>query len=264
LKKLSDTINLPVSMPQTHTFSDLIRAALQQEFSGWDFSFLNGRLIEAPLPWDYRQIAWERSRHAGALLDIGTGGGEFLSGLAPLPRLTLASENYPPNVPIAAARLLPLGAPVVWAYEMQLPFADGSFDLIINRHAGYSEAEVFSLLRPGGRYLTQQVGGRNQFELNAWLQDQPDFMYAHWTLDYARPRLEEAGFVILSAEEGFPETVFTDIGALVFYLKVISWQIADFSVEKYQERLLALHEKMQAEGRLVTHAHRFLIEALRP
>lgn len=41
---------------------------------------------------------------------MGTGGGEFLAGLQPLPPHTCATEGYPPNIPIAQQRLKRLGA----------------------------------------------------------------------------------------------------------------------------------------------------------
>ena len=50
-------------------------------------------------------------------------------------------------------------------------------------------------------------------------------------------------------EEAFPKTQFADIGAIVFYAKVIPWEFPDFSVERYCDRLLALQERT-GKGRL--------------
>ncbi len=69
------------------------------------------------------------------MLDMGTGGGEFLSSLAPFPPYTCATEAYPPNVPIAKARLEPLGIEVFQISEDNfLPIPDNTLDLVINRH----------------------------------------------------------------------------------------------------------------------------------
>ncbi|MFC7106178.1 hypothetical protein ACFQQB_40660 [Nonomuraea rubra] len=84
----------------------------------------------------------------------------------PLPPRTAATEGYAPNLPIARARLEPLGVEVA---ESTHAFPDASFDLVLNRHAPYDPAEVRRLLAPGGRYLTQQVSGRDLEELNAAL-----------------------------------------------------------------------------------------------
>ena len=49
---------------------------------GWDFSHIAGRYTEeTDLPWDYRQIILERLTPEMKLLDVDTGGGEFLLSL---------------------------------------------------------------------------------------------------------------------------------------------------------------------------------------
>ena len=48
---------------------------------GWDFSHIDGRYDETPLPWDYREIALDGLKPCHRLLDMGTGGGEFMLGL---------------------------------------------------------------------------------------------------------------------------------------------------------------------------------------
>ena len=47
-------------------------------FSGWDFSHLDGRWQEGGIPWDYGEIVREFLQDSMELLDMGTGGGEFL------------------------------------------------------------------------------------------------------------------------------------------------------------------------------------------
>jgi hypothetical protein len=94
-------------------FDELIAEAERQPFAGWDFSYVKDRMVEATLPWDYVVEVLERLNGVSALLDLGTGGGEVLSQLAPFPPRTFATEEYAPNAPIAARRLHPLGAQVV-------------------------------------------------------------------------------------------------------------------------------------------------------
>ena len=54
-------------------------------FSGWDFSFISetGRMKSEPLSWSYGSIAFLLMQRAKSMLDMGTGGGEFLSMLQP-------------------------------------------------------------------------------------------------------------------------------------------------------------------------------------
>lgn len=243
-------------------FDKLVDEAWHHEFCGWDFGYLAGRMLESELSWDYRQIVAAKARHATALLDLDTGGGEFLSSLRPLPPNTWATEAYPPNVPIAKACLGPLGVRVVDALAAApLPFRDRSFDLVIDRHGSYLASEVYRILRPGKRFVTQQVGGENCIGLNEMLQDRVAFEYSYWTLGYAVRQLEESGFRILDRREEHPRVEFLDIGAVVYYLKVISWQVGDFGIDRHRERLARIHQVIQETGRFAVTAHRFIIEA---
>jgi SAM-dependent methyltransferase len=243
-------------------FEKLVSEALEQEFSGWDFSFIAERLKESSTTWNYPEIVRSYITPDVYLLDMDTGGGEMLSSLQPLPHHTYATEGYLPNVPVARNRLEPLGVKVIqtWGDDL-LPFKDGLFDLVINRHGSFIATELHRILKPGGIFITQQVGGENNFELNEFLQEKPEFQFSYWTLDWATNQLTEAGFQILEQREEFPETIITDIGALVFHLKVISWQIADFSVEKYYDKLVKIHNIIQENGELRIKSHRILIVA---
>ena len=152
---------------------DLIAEALRQPFQGWDFSYLNGRMIEEPLAFDYIAEVRKRLEGVRALLYPGTGGGEVFSQLAPFPPArTFATEEYAPHAPIAARRLHPLRAQVV-RYDApmenfaqlgsprpgksSLSFRDGAFDLVIDWHEPYLSVEVFRVLRSGGRFITAAV-----------------------------------------------------------------------------------------------------------
>ena len=48
----------------------------QQPFSGWDFSYLDGRMLEDQAPWSYSTRAAELMRKSSSVIDLGTGGGE--------------------------------------------------------------------------------------------------------------------------------------------------------------------------------------------
>ena len=97
---------------------------------------------------------------------MGTGGGECFSEICRgHDGLAVATEEWPPNVPVASARLSAIGAPVVHASSLHLPFGAASFDLVLDRHEELYPAEVARILAPGGRFLTQQVGSDNWREL---------------------------------------------------------------------------------------------------
>jgi SAM-dependent methyltransferase len=243
-------------------FERRIQEAEAQEFSGWDFSWLRGRWDEHDPTWDYKQLVEERLTGISALLDMGTGGGEFLASLHALPEYSCATEGYALNIPIAQARLAPLGVKVFpFSDDRELPFADQSFDLIINRHESYDVSEVFRILKPGGIFLTQQVGARGCMQLNEFLGAPVEEDAVNWRIAQELEPLVAAGFRILNWDEQSLESIFYDIGAVVYYLKVIAWQIEDFSVEAYKPALLRLHDYILQNGWFKARAHRFLIEA---
>ncbi|KHF35169.1 Ubiquinone/menaquinone biosynthesis C-methyltransferase UbiE [Paenibacillus sp. P1XP2] len=231
-------------------------------FSGWDFSYLGntGRLQEFPLRWNYYNLVEQAISQSESMLDMGTGGGEFLSRLSRLPAHTCATEGYKPNVEVARRRLEPLGVRVSYIEkDEQIPFADEEFDLVVNRHESYCPKEVHRILKPGGLFITQQVGGTNDQELNEWLAA-PNDEFAHWNLDYAVRELEPY-FDIEGQDEEVTRSRFYDLGAVVYYLSVIPWQIPDFSVERYDRQLRELHRTLEQQGYLDTSCHRFIIAA---
>ena len=65
-----------------------------KEFKGWDFSYLDGRIEEEKLPWDYKSFICKYLNKDDMLLDMGTGGGEFLLSLQhPCTNVLILSEG---------------------------------------------------------------------------------------------------------------------------------------------------------------------------
>src|SRR2546425_12161877 len=87
----------------------LLDEAERQPFVGWDFSWLRGRLDSQPLPWDYTATIAEHARSSPDLLDLGTGGGEWLAELSHPPPRTGATEASGAHVALAPARPRPPG-----------------------------------------------------------------------------------------------------------------------------------------------------------
>ncbi|MGM0411125.1 MAG: methyltransferase domain-containing protein [Bacillota bacterium] len=230
----------------------------------WDFSYVEdiGRMVESPLKWSYTSKILNKIRKANTLLDMGTGGGEFLSLLEPLPANTYATEGYEPNLDIAKEKLKPLGVNVVKVEkDKKLNFDNDFFDLIINRHEDYEVNEVKRVIKKNKYFITQQVGGKNCIELNKLLGANEDFGMPKWNLNYAVNELKKEGFTIIEEKEDFPKLRFFDIGAVIYYLKAVPWQIEDFNVEKYYNSLKKLHNHIQEKGFIDIKEHRFFIIA---
>ncbi|MES5955604.1 class I SAM-dependent methyltransferase [Bacillus fungorum] len=252
-------------MKRDPLFLTLLESA-NTNFSGWDFSFISetGRMKSEPLSWSYGSAAFQLMQHAESMVDMGTGGGEFLSMLQPFPSTIYATEGYTPNVPIARNKLEPLGVTVLEVTDdTALPFQDGQFDLIVNQHESYVASEVKRSLSPNGTFLTQQVGGLDCAVLNEQFGSPLNSEFTSWSLEVACSELKENGFTILEAKEEFPFQRFYDIGAIVYYLKAIPWQIPDFTVERYYEELYRIHEIILQKGYFDVKQHRFIIKAIR-
>ena len=231
-------------------------------FQGWDFSYLKTRLIEAEPRWDYLALARSAVRRAQDILDMATGGGEVFSSLALFPGRATAVEGYLPNLPVARRRLEPLGVPVFQANTASgMPFDAGSFDLVLNRHGGFRPAEVHRILKPGGVFLTQQVGGDNLADLIARFGAKP--RWPNNTLAPMTERLHALGFEIRREEEWRGPVSFLDVGAVAYFLKAIPWVVEDFGVESHLQPLAALQAELDRGQPLQFTYTRFLIEAVK-
>jgi SAM-dependent methyltransferase len=229
-------------------------------FSGWDFSYHAGRVREEEPPWDYMALARQALARATAVLDVATGGGERFAQLAPFPSHARAMEGYGPNVFIAQSRLEPLGVQVLACGESQpMPFSDGEFDLVLNRHGGCWNPELGRVTRPGGHLLTQQVGPGNSWDLMEAFGSKPQWVEN--SLDFVSGKLKAVGFEILDGRDWRGHAHYLDVGALVYDLKAIPWLVPGFSVDGYLETLWRLQRRLETEGTLSFQRSLFLIKA---
>ena len=143
----------------------------------------------------------------------------------------------------------------------RLPFQDARFDLVISRHESYDPQEVFRVLKEDGRFITQQVGGLDNLELNQALEKEITYPFTNCSLTEDLTDLYDAGFIIERAEKAALSSIFKDIGAVVYYLKAIPWQIPSFSLDTHAEALIRLHNIIERQGTFEATAHRFLILA---
>lgn len=230
---------------------------------GWDFSHIEGRYAEqGDLPWDYRAVIGEYLRPEMSLLDIDTGGGEFLLSLNHPYENTAAMENYLPNVELCKKVLLPLGIDFrPGDGKEKLPFDDGSFDMVINRHGDFNAEEIYRILKPDGLFITQQVGAENDRELVALLCGGMELPFPEQYLTIASRKFEKAGFQILRGEECFRPIQFFDVGALVWFARIIQWEFPGFSVDTHLENLLKAQKILEEHGSVDGSIHRFLLVA---
>ena len=194
------------------------------------------------MSWDeIKKIVKQYLNEDLMILDYDTGGGEFLLSLHHPYEKTAATEGFPPNVQLCKEILLPLGIDFkVCDDPANIPFADESFDIIINRHGDFHAKEVHRLLKKGGIFITQQVGSENDRELVELVLPGTPKPFPHLNLREQRNVFEEAGFEILQAEEAYLPIKFYDVGAFVWFARIIEWEFPGFSVEKCFEQLLEI------------------------
>lgn len=234
----------------------------QARMRGWDFSHIQGRFEEEhDLPWSYRAVVREYLRDEHMLLDYDTGGGEFLLSLHHPSHRTAATEGYPPNAALCRRTLLP---PIMFREcgdPAAVPFPDGTFDVVLNRHGAFDPAELYRLLKPGGLFLTEQVGEDNDRDLVERVLPGIAKPFPHKNLTEQRAAFEGAGFRILRGEEAFRPICFFDVGAFVWFARVIPWEFPGFSVERCFDGLCAMQEELKARGAVRGTIHRYLIVA---
>ncbi|HEV2309217.1 MAG TPA: methyltransferase domain-containing protein [Acidimicrobiia bacterium] len=243
-------------------FDALVAEGAAVPVDGWDFSWFDGRATEERPAWGYARQLAARLGAARAALDIQTGGGEVLVESPIVPPLLVATESFAPNVAVARRTLGVIGASLVLAGDdAGLPFRTGSFDLVASRHPTVTVwEEVARVLQPKGVYFSQQVGAGTLRELT-------DFMMGAQPVSDARsvPRAvaaaERAGLEVVDVRQASLRTVFFDVAAVTHFLRKVPWIVPDFTVERYRDRLAALHASIQRHGNFVAHAQRFLIEA---
>jgi SAM-dependent methyltransferase len=256
--------------------ADLLAEAATHPTSGWDFSWLGDRMSMSGVPWDYRAIAEAAILEGGGaratrMLDMGTGGGERLAEMKSLPGRAVATEGWAPNVPVAAARLAPLGIPVVHDEGAidnvdqtdrpprgRLAFRDAAFDLVINRHEAFVAAEVYRVLEPGGRFVTQQAdsAGGDAGEVLG-LAPPPGRLFDR---SFATAQLDAAGFVVDAGADAIETITFSDVGAFAWYLRMIPWAVPGFTIDAHRTALERLHRSGEP---IVVRGLRFWLRAMK-
>jgi hypothetical protein len=237
----------------------------------WGAGFLPERYRADEPNWSYEAIARPILTRAESALDMGTGEGGVLAGLAPLPRLTVAYEEWWPTVPAAQATLRPLGVYLVVALgsidnvpkqdqrrRPSLPFQAAAFDVVLNRHEAFDPFDVRRIIKPRGTFLTEQVGSDEAASVRALLGLPVD--NRAWSADVAVGQLQAAGWTVEDLREDRMTMEFSDIAALVGYMRTLPWAFEDLDFGRARARLQQLHAQSRSTP-IEAVSHRFLLLA---
>jgi hypothetical protein len=113
-------------------------------------------------------------------------------------------------------------------------------------------------LKKGGIFITQQVGGLNGIDINMALETKT-MEYVDWCMIKNLEMFKNHGMEILEYGEKIGKMKFSDIGAFVYYLKCIPWQVEDFSIDKYYRKLEIINQIIERDGYINFIMHRFYI-----
>lgn len=230
--------------------------------NGWDFSHIKDRYKNYSLPWDYESVVRAYLNDESSLLDIDTGGGEFLLSLKHPVEKTSATEGYAPNVDLCKKVLLPLGIDFRQANDYtNLPFENDAFDVIINRHGNYDVDEIYRILKQNGIFITEQVGEDNERDLVELLLPGEPKKFHGLNLRDQKEKFISKGFSVLYSDEAFTTIEFFDVGALVWFAKIIEWEFCGFSVEQHFNNLLKAQFILETNGSIKGTTHRYIIVA---
>lgn len=225
---------------------------------GWALEYESPTKLGPGPPWDYELRAHELLQGARSVLDLGTGGGELFAGVCDGYRgFAVASEEWAPNVRVAASRLSVLGIPVVHASSEHLPFADGSFGLVLDRHESLDPEDAGRVVARGGHILTQQVTNSNWQELRAFFPRMTEFA-PHFEL--YQDGFRNAGLTVTRAETHDCLVEFGSLGEVAYLLQAAPWTVPDFDLDRDLDALLALERNAGGDGIVLTEG-RYIIEA---
>jgi SAM-dependent methyltransferase len=163
-------------------------------------------------------------------------------------------------VALCKRKLEPLGICVKQVFKNdQLPFEDNSFDIVINRHETYVVKEVKRILKVSGLFISQQVGGKNNNNLSERIIRNFKPLDINFDLSHELIFFNKEGFEVIYTNEYFPYLRFYDIGAIVYWARIIKWEFPNFSVENCFEQLYNLEIEKNKNGYIESKQHRFIM-----
>ncbi|HJU37221.1 MAG TPA: hypothetical protein VJ716_07385 [Gaiellaceae bacterium] len=129
----------------------------------------------------------------------------------------------------------------------------------MSRHESYLASEVARVLRPGGTFLSQQLGGdSNGYRAALGL---PAVDRRVFEPELSRAQLEAAGLRISALESVTAATTFADAGAFAYWLRAIPWLVEGFSIPAFRTELASLDERLRTAGPLTIEEPVFYLEA---
>lgn len=234
---------------------------------GWDLSALHDDCD--PVPWSYQDIARRYLSPLHRVLDIGTGSGEHFLALADYfgsgvgidadPEMIALAEENTPSAMSCRVKFLAMDAAA-------LEFPAASFDVVLARHAPAAPAEVARVLRPGGVFITQQIGARNHHNIIALFGCGPDGRYrsdpsqtvAAWAEAFAA-----LGCAVRARGEYDVPYFYQDTASFLLWMRAVPVP-EDFTIERHWPQIDRILREFQTPRGIATNVHRKLLIVQKP
>jgi ubiquinone/menaquinone biosynthesis C-methylase UbiE len=236
------------------------------ERSGWDFSRME--TTRDPVPWDFKAVVENFLRPTDVVLDVGTGGGERLLGMADHFASAVGIDPDPDMIRVARrntagvsnVRFLRASA------EHLAPLDDAAFDVVLTRHAPVSVMELNRVTKAGGIFICQGVGARNMNNIRKAFDTGSEELYLNAYASLLHD-LSAAGWHLVAEAQYDVRYWVKDVPSLVFWFKAIAGANevpADFDVATHHDVVNTLIREYGSHRGLTTNEHRTLVIARKP
>lgn len=236
------------------------------ERSGWDFTRMATE--REPVPWDYLELVPKFLRPTDVVLDVGTGGGERLLslsnnfgtavGIDPDPDMVRVSRDNA----VGRSNVRFLQASV----ECLAPLDDGTFDVVLTRHAPVYVPELDRVTKADGLFICQGVGSRNMANIRQAFNTGSEVLYVDAQQSMLND-LSARGWQLIAEAQYNVRYWVKDVPSLIFWFKAIAGANeipADFSIATHHDVVNVLIRQFGSRRGLATNEHRTLTIARKP
>ncbi len=229
---------------------------------GWDFRRV--RDDRDPVPWDYVGIVRRYVKPSDRVLDCGTGGGERFLELCGRSAFGIGLDHASEMLRVAKENQVRLGVThIAWIQGRveALPCRAASIDLVLNRHANIDTGEILRVLRPGGLFVTQQVGADNLRVICQAFGCGPGGEYDYddkaSVARLARSLTSQGAEVLTMAEYNVPYYLL-DVASLLFLLAGVGIP-EDYCLARHWQQVAQIVQENMTPRGIRTNEHRELL-----
>ncbi|MFH1063824.1 MAG: methyltransferase domain-containing protein [Candidatus Woesearchaeota archaeon] len=225
-------------------------------------------------PYDTFARLLEKITKESFVADIGVGSGWLTLGLA---KHCAMFYGIDPSEGLLAEALTDANnsghnnTQLIKGVAADLPFADGTMDLVISLLAPHDTKEAYRVLRPGGHYHIEKVGAGDKRELKSFFGEDDEGPRGYLCtlqpgdrLRTLEAELKEAGLVDVKGEEVYFDQYFSGIDEFVHLLKEVPHTIRNFSEYDDRKALEKIAATLMTDKGLRTTRHEIIITGTKP